>query len=144
MVVESWIRAQCWEGTQLQDPMPSKAETQVGEVLEAELADDKRRDFALGPPAGRLNLELGSHPGAPEQPVPDRSPVGFALSGMIPVTAYAGAAILVFVLYYVAWVALMLQTLTRVPAQVAKRVDVAQGDTPKRPAGEFQPVVPRR
>jgi hypothetical protein len=39
-------------------------------------------------------------------------------------------------------VALMLQTLTRVPAQVAKRVDVAHGDTPRPPAGRFQPVVP--
>ena len=42
----NWIRAQCWEGTQLQDPMPSKAETQVGEVLEAELADDHTHECA--------------------------------------------------------------------------------------------------
>jgi hypothetical protein len=35
---------------------------------------------------------------------------------------------------------LMLQTLTNVP--VAKKVDVAHGDTPRRPASRFQPVVP--
>jgi hypothetical protein len=134
--------------------MPSKAETQVGEVLEAELADDhthecaqdhdKIRDFALGAPAERLKLELDPHPGAPEQPVPDMSPVGFALSGMIPVTAYACAAILVFALYYVARVAWMSQTLTHVAVQMGKRADVAQGDTLKHPAGRFQPVELRR
>ena len=118
--------------------------TKVGEVLEAELADDRTHECAQGAPVGRLKCELGRHPGAPEQPVPDMSGVVLALSGMIPVTAYAGAPtrILVFALYYVAQVAWMLQTLTHVPAQMTKRVDVSQGDTPKYPAGRFQPVVP--
>jgi hypothetical protein len=85
-------------------------------------------------------LELGPHfaYGAPEHPVTDPAVV-FPSSGIV--AAYAGAAILVFALYYVARVALMVQTLTRVPAQMAKRVDVAQGGTPKRPAGRFQPIV---
>ena len=71
------------------------------------------------------------------------SVVVFGLSGIpIPAAAHADAAILGFALYYFARVALMLQTLTHVPAQMAKRVDVAHGDTSKRPAGRFQLVVP--
>jgi hypothetical protein len=129
-------------------------ETQAGKVLGVELADDhadecaqdhdERRDFALDAPAERRISELGAHlaHGAPGHPVPDISVAIFALSGIpILVAAHAGAAILVFVLYYVARVALMLQTLTHL-AQMAKRVDVAHGDIPERPAGTPQPVGP--
>jgi len=135
--------------------MSSMVETQGGEVLEeVELADDRAhqfsqdhdegRDPALDAPAGRRNSELGAHlaRGAPGHPVSDMSVAIFALSGIpILVTAHAGAAILVFALYYVGQVALTLQTLTHL-AQMAKRVDVAHGDIPERPAGISQPVVP--
>jgi hypothetical protein len=133
--------------------MPSKVETQLGRVLEVELADDhahecaqdhdEGRDFALDAPAEHRNSELGPHlaHGAPGYPVPDMSVANFALSGIPILVAQAGAAILVSALYYVARVALMLQTLTHL-AQMVKRDDVAHGDIPERPAGTSQPVVP--
>lgn len=127
--------------------MPLKVETQVGEVPEeAELADecaqdhDEGKNCALYAPAGRQNPEPGPLlvREAPEHPVPDISAELPRIPN--PVAAHADPAILAFVLDHFARFALMLQMLMHAPAQMAKRVDV-HGDTPKRPAGRFQPVV---
>jgi hypothetical protein len=136
--------------------MTSMVGKQGGEVLEEvelELADDRAhqfsqdhdegRDPALDVPGGRQNPKLGPLLARGSLwrsvPVPDMPAAVFDIP--IP-PAHIGVAILVFVQCYFVRIALILQALTRGLAQMAKRVDVAHEDTPRRPAGRFRPVVP--
>lgn len=116
-------------------------ETQGGEVLEVvELADDRAHQFshdhdegrgpALDAPAGHRNLKLG--------PLLARR----SLECSVPVPDMPALFDIPNPAAHFARIALILQALTPVLAQLAKSVDVVHEDTPRRPVGRFRPVVP--
>lgn len=150
------MQAQCWEGAQLQDSMPSRAATQVGWVPEeAELIDDYAHECAQDRDEQKVQNLVVDGEGQASIPdpvlacmlvgVPAHGPSEkiFALTGtLVNATLHIGRVTLVPAFHCFPQVGLVnVYKLAPVPDRAAEESDVARVYTPMTRTGQFCRVL---